>query len=1168
MTVTEMEVMAGYCTSGGMYLGGKPALDDLSKKIYECLADSYFLTSALDKTTSNTTSSAADTGHATACMHWRVDEFAGSTFQSGSCECKFVENEAFCSAWVCVQAEEVENCDIGGGDCYVATNTEVGLCLCDVENDSGLYCESWSCKQVDSEGREQYEEYHCQRESISGQYCEAWNGNVTASNKIEVVTCECVAERSGDRALQAKVDLGAFNPTELIETFFRVFECCQFVQGEQEGMDLALGNILEKIHEETKDTPTGSLVESARGLMTETSVCTCTWCKRTTTSTQPCWVFQLKRPAKTTTAEASKANGTSGKKAKGNKPKSVWWDIPDLINNSTTKTCTPTLTHVPPELIVNFQRHIPIDGGRSYLRCMDELDVTDTIDKARLFGGNTTGHAKVVAVGSHRGPSANSGHWTVAHRIRTPKENPNAIPKWTRFDDARVSQETIRRGTDNSGKWRREATVVAYVSSNANNKKNVNAQTANHDALRHAAAGRGTPLRVQSLAAAGRGTLRRSMACGGPLSSTKCTAVGRGVRRPTMTLTMTLNNNKAAANAIEAGVEPGGGVLDVCDARGPEPLDRNQSNVGGVTETEGQKSCGGGDSSPEMAGKAGEGMDFSLASLCGTDFQVKMLSISFLEMIQRGDGGAPAVGSRRGSSNCYSGWEEELEVQDSGAQDAVEVALDLELACVVWLPLRAVAPHADNSFDAIKMAVTYYSEDCVTQGYVFALFCGLMPDSVIEDFAFLMRQIKGTKKSTDRIQMYERHSATAQTPPLTPLKIAAAIQSCETPSAAEAEHPPMVSQIKSAMVLCRVIAAVFTAGVGILIAGVGNVYTGTDLPLFVKKDNVPESEVISTPGFTRTVKWFYSKGVRCHAWLYLPTPKDKGEGGDTTPKLPPIVLMGHGLGSQKDMGLERYAEYFTERGIASFVFDYRTFGGSDGMPRHYVEPWRHVEDYIAALDYIRGPDLSSIIDSSRIALWGTSFSGGHVLNVAAADNVPSTMGDIRAIVSQIPHLDGRAASKKSLKERGLAGSLKMAAAVIGDTLRGLLGMQARYVAIVGCDGDTAMMTLSGDGCDNYFAKHPKDTLGGWRNQVCARVGALVGMYSPIKALPKVKAPILFVAAAYDEQCPAEKVREAANQAHDAKLALYQNTHFDMYLGDTFQAILKDMGDHLEEHLKP
>ena len=67
---------------------------------------------------------------------------------------------------------------------------------------------------------------------------------------------------------------------------------------------------------------------------------------------------------------------------------------------------------------------------------------------------------------------------------------------------------------------------------------------------------------------------------------------------------------------------------------------------------------------------------------------------------------------------------------------------------------------------------------------------------------------------------------------------------------------------------------------------------------------------------------------------------------------------------------------------------------------------RHVEDYVAALDYIRGPDLAGVVDSSRIGLWGTSFSGGHVLNVAAADDVPSTVGEIRAIVSQVNRIMG------------------------------------------------------------------------------------------------------------------------------------------------------------------
>lgn len=35
-------------------------------------------------------------------------------------------------------------------------------------------------------------------------------------------------------------------------------------------------------------------------------------------------------------------------------------------------------------------------------------------------------------------------------------------------------------------------------------------------------------------------------------------------------------------------------------------------------------------------------------------------------------------------------------------------------------------------------------------------------------------------------------------------------------------------------------------------------------------------------------------------------------------------------------------------------------------------------------------------------------------------------------------------------------------------------------------------------------QHPSEYLGGWRNQVCARVGAMVGLYNPIKALPKVR----------------------------------------------------------------
>ena len=44
------------------------------------------------------------------------------------------------------------------------------------------------------------------------------------------------------------------------------------------------------------------------------------------------------------------------------------------------------------------------------------------------------------------------------------------------------------------------------------------------------------------------------------------------------------------------------------------------------------------------------------------------------------------------------------------------------------------------------------------------------------------------------------------------------------------------------------------------------------------------------------------------------------------PAAPPLVIMAAGFGTQKDFGLDRYAEKFVQAGIAVFLFDYRNFG--------------------------------------------------------------------------------------------------------------------------------------------------------------------------------------------------------------------------------------------------
>lgn len=101
-----------------------------------------------------------------------------------------------------------------------------------------------------------------------------------------------------------------------------------------------------------------------------------------------------------------------------------------------------------------------------------------------------------------------------------------------------------------------------------------------------------------------------------------------------------------------------------------------------------------------------------------------------------------------------------------------------------------------------------------------------------------------------------------------------------------------------------------------------------------------------------------------------------------------------GMGAQKDMGLHQYAAAFAAGGLAAVVFDYRTFGGSQGQPRQWVSPSRHVQDWQAAVQHVT-QELSKQVDTNRVCLWGTSFAGGHVLVTAASSP------NVVAVVSQV-----------------------------------------------------------------------------------------------------------------------------------------------------------------------
>ena len=79
------------------------------------------------------------------------------------------------------------------------------------------------------------------------------------------------------------------------------------------------------------------------------------------------------------------------------------------------------------------------------------------------------------------------------------------------------------------------------------------------------------------------------------------------------------------------------------------------------------------------------------------------------------------------------------------------------------------------------------------------------------------------------------------------------------------------------------------------------------------------------------------------------------------------------------------------------VFDNRNFGASDGEPRQEIDPWQQINDYRDAISYALTRPRPT---AHRIGVWGSSYSGAHVLVLGAIDR------RIKCVASQVPLISG------------------------------------------------------------------------------------------------------------------------------------------------------------------
>ncbi|KUH85562.1 MULTISPECIES: alpha/beta hydrolase [unclassified Mycobacterium] len=295
---------------------------------------------------------------------------------------------------------------------------------------------------------------------------------------------------------------------------------------------------------------------------------------------------------------------------------------------------------------------------------------------------------------------------------------------------------------------------------------------------------------------------------------------------------------------------------------------------------------------------------------------------------------------------------------------------------------------------------------------------------------------------------------------------------------------------------------------------------------------------------------FPSHGVSCAAW-HVPATTDALADADGRP----CVVMGHGFGGTRDSGLLDYAEPFAAAGIDALVFDYRGFGDSEGLPRQDVSVIRQRQDYhaaIAAARHLPG------VDSDRIALWGYSYGGGHVIAVAAQDP------HIAATVSMNPAMDGRATLARILRQGGGGLLARLTGHGLRDMARAVTKRSPHLVPVVGQPGTTAMITAPGAEEAYYAMAGPTA-----RNEVCARHALQVALNRPVTFASHLACPMLMQVGTNDAVVPPRAARRAAEKAgYWAQLREYPIDHLDVFGDPWRQQALADQLDFLTRVLDP
>jgi hypothetical protein len=280
--------------------------------------------------------------------------------------------------------------------------------------------------------------------------------------------------------------------------------------------------------------------------------------------------------------------------------------------------------------------------------------------------------------------------------------------------------------------------------------------------------------------------------------------------------------------------------------------------------------------------------------------------------------------------------------------------------------------------------------------------------------------------------------------------------------------------------------------------------------------------------FTRQDITFKSAGLTLVGWLYVPDGLKAGEKR-------PAIVMAHGWSAVKEMYLDAFAAKFANGGFVVTVFDYRNFGDSEGEPRSHIDPHMQHEDYKNAITWtMRQP----LVDPARIGLWGSSYSGAHVIHLAAFDR------RVKCAVAQVPLVNAMDNFRRLVRADQFPATQAWLAA---DRMEQYTTGKINYLPVVAPQGQPAALPTQ-DSYD-WFIQTGQTRAPKWKNEQTVRSLELALEYNPAASIHLISpTPLMMIVAQNDGLTPTDLAIEAFGRAREPKqLMIIPGGHFDAYV---------------------